>query len=51
MNESPIALAPTEREPYERPLVIEDLPLESKSLACNSKADLSCDDGGLGNPS
>ncbi len=51
MNQSPAILEPSEREPYERPLVIEDLPLESKSLACNSKFDTSCPDGGAGDPS
>lgn len=51
MNQSPAELPKTEREPYERPMVIEDLPLESMSLACNSKNDTSCPDGGLGEPS
>lgn len=46
-SESPTA----DRETYESPKVIEDLPLESMSLACNSKFDTSCPDGGLGDPS
>lgn len=41
----------SEREVYESPSVLEDLPLESMSLACNSKFDTSCADGGLGDPS
>lgn len=40
-----------DRETYEAPRVIEDLPLESMSLACNSKFDESCPDGGGGQPS
>lgn len=51
MNHDPPQSKSMEREPYEAPKVLEDLPLESMSLACNSKFDLSCDDGGLGEPS
>lgn len=40
-----------DRETYEPPRVVEDLPLESLSLACNSKADESCPDGGNNAPS
>jgi hypothetical protein len=37
------------RKPYEAPRVLEDLPLEAYSLACEgpgSKADASCDENG-----
>jgi hypothetical protein len=51
MNQIPSHAPTTEREAYECPRVLEDLPLESMSLACNSKFDTSCEDGGLGEPS
>ncbi|MFO0606550.1 MAG: hypothetical protein U0324_25485 [Polyangiales bacterium] len=39
----------TGREPYEMPRVLEDLPLESFSLACDpGKSDFQCEaDGGI----
>lgn len=47
-DHSPAATLPTPREAYEAPRVLEDLPLESFSLACDpGKAANICDLDGL----
>jgi len=43
--------SPDDRETYEAPRVVEDLPLESMSLACNNKFDFDTCEAVSGEPS